>query len=59
IDASGNLVKELGVVTGGKGRWDATNLAFKRVSSGVYFVLCSSADTNGTFASVGKMLVVN
>ena len=59
IDASGNLVKELGVVTGGKGRWDATNLAFKRVSSGVYFVLCSSADTNGTFASVGKVLVVN
>lgn len=59
VDASGNLVKELGVVADGKGQWDVTNLAFKRVSSGVYFVLCSSADTDGTFANVGKVLVIN
>lgn len=59
VDASGNLVKELGVVADGKGRWDVTNLAFKRVSSGVYFVLSSSADTDGTFANVGKVLVIN
>lgn len=59
VDASGNLVKELGVVAGGKGQWDVTNLAFKRVSSGVYFVLSSSADTNGSFANVGKVLVIN
>lgn len=59
VDASGNLVKELGVVADGKGQWDVTNLAFKRVSSGVYFVLSSSADTNGTFANVGKVLVIN
>ncbi len=59
VDASGNLVKELGVVADGKGRWDVTNLAFKRVSSGVYFVLSSSADSDGTFANVGKVLVIN
>lgn len=59
VDASGNLVKELGIVADGKGQWDVTNLAFKRVSSGVYFVLSSSADTNGTFANVGKVLVIN
>lgn len=59
VDASGNIVKELGVVNGGKARWDVTNLGFKRVSSGVYFVLGSSVDEGNDFSTVGKILVIN
>lgn len=59
VDASGSLVKELR--TGGRGEvaWDVTNLQFKRVSSGVYFVLASDSDTEGDFSAVAKILVIN
>lgn len=59
IDASGNLIKELRAEGDGKVEWDVTNLQFKRVSSGVYFVLASDVDTESDFSAVAKILVIN
>lgn len=58
-DAAGNVVKELGAITGGEVKWDVTNHTFKRVQSGVYFILASTDEGGGNLASVGKILVVN
>lgn len=58
MDASGNIVKELGPVSGDV-QWDVTNHQFKRVSSGVYFVLVSSGTSDNTFSTVGKIMVIN
>ena len=58
VDASGNLVKELQSAIGGEAKWDTTNLAFKQVKSGVYFVMCSSLDKDSGWSNVGKVLVV-
>lgn len=58
-DASGNIVKELIADGSGEARWDVTNLAFKRVSSGVYFILSSNGESGGSLANVGKVLVIN
>lgn len=59
MDASGNLIKELSSEGRGEVGWDVTNLQFKRVSSGVYFVLSSGIDTGSDFSNVAKILVVN
>ena len=58
VDASGNIVKEMGPVSGDV-KWDVTNHQYKRVSSGVYFVLASVGENEGSYSSVGKILVVN
>ena len=58
-DARGNLVKELGHAAGGEVKWDVTDLSFRRVGSGVYFILTSADENSGSVASVGKILVVN
>lgn len=58
-DSAGHVVKELGVIGGTEAQWDITNTQFKRVNSGVYFILASpGADSDGS-AGVGKVLVVN
>lgn len=59
VDASGNLVRELGLAAGGVVQWDGANLEHKRVRSGVYFVLSSSGPGDQNLANVGKILVVN
>lgn len=58
-DASGNMVKELGRVSGRETLWDITNHQFKRVSSGVYYILVSSSGDDSSYSNVGKILVVN
>lgn len=58
VDASGNIVKEFGPVSGDV-QWDVTNHQFRRVSSGVYFVLASAGMNENAFSTVGKILVVN
>lgn len=58
IDASGNLVKELGLCSK-EARWDVTDVHFRRAGTGVYFVLSSTDENGGNFANVGKILVVN
>ncbi len=58
MDASGNLVKELGVCSK-EAKWDVTDLHFRRAGTGVYFVLSSTDENGGNFANVGKILVVN
>lgn len=59
VDAAGNIVKELGSVSGGEVKWDVTNMAFRRVNSGVYFILAQTDDTGGNLANIGKILVIN
>lgn len=59
VDASGNLVKEIGMAENGVVQWDATNTNHKRVSTGVYYVLASSGPGDGSFAKVTKILVMN
>lgn len=58
VDASGNIVKELGPASGDV-QWNVTNHQFKRVSSGVYFVLASAGENESSFSTVGKILVIN
>lgn len=58
VDASGNIVKELHAASG-EARWDVTNMAFKRVSSGVYFILASSMRNQDNYSEVAKVLVVS
>lgn len=58
VDSGGNMVKELGPIDGTSAQWDTTNLNFKKVSSGVYFILSSSSGEE-TWSNVGKLLIVN
>ena len=58
VDASGNIVKELHAASG-EARWDVTNMTFKRVSSGVYFILASSMRNQDNYSEVAKVLVVS
>ncbi len=59
VDSRGNLVKELGRLSGGEISWDITDTSFKRVGSGVYFILSSTDENSGNQANVGKILIVN
>lgn len=58
-NAGGHVVKELGFAAGGEAKWDVTDLSFRRVNSGVYFILCSTDADGGALANVGKVLVIN
>lgn len=58
VDSMGGLVRELGPAEGGVVQWDGTNLAYKRVGSGVYHVIASSGAGDTNMAKVAKILVV-
>ncbi len=58
VDSMGGLVRELGRAEGGTIQWDATNLNYKRVGSGVYYVLASTTEEGKNMAKVAKILVV-
>lgn len=58
-DSAGNVVKELGKAGSSDLNWDVTNKQFKRVASGVYYILASGSDDSSGYSSVGKILVVN
>ena len=62
LDVAGNLVYETNVVEGqelqgGKVVWNKTNLAGKKVASGVYIVLLSNDDASET--ATAKLAIVN
>lgn len=59
VDSGGNLVKELGRMSGFEMKWDISDINFRRVSSGVYFIMVSPGDESGSFSAVGKILVVS
>ena len=54
-DVSGNLIYET-VSTGGQAKWDLTTFTGRRVSSGVYIILCASSD--GSVMASTKILVM-
>lgn len=62
VDVAGNLVYETNVIEGqelqgGKVVWDKTNLAGKKVASGIYIVLLSNEDASET--STTKIAIIN
>ncbi len=62
LDVAGNLVYETNVVEGqeiqgGKVVWDKTNLAGKKVASGIYIVLLSNDDASETTST--KIAIIN
>jgi ligand-binding sensor domain-containing protein len=62
LDAAGRLVYETNVVSGqekygGKVTWNKTNLAGRKVASGVYIVLLSTDDASET--SMTKIAIIN
>lgn len=62
LDIAGNLVYETNVVEGqelqgGKVVWDKTNLAGKKVASGIYIVLLANEDATET--STTKIAIIN
>ncbi len=62
VDASGRLVHETNVVEGqelkgGKVIWNKTNLAGRKVASGVYIVLLTLPDRSET--SITKIAIIN
>lgn len=59
VDAKGNLVRELGRAQGGSIQWDANNLHYRRVQTGVYYILASPGSESGGESRVGKILVMN
>ena len=59
MDAHGNLVKEFDLAENGEVKWDVTNMAHKRVKTGVYYILSSSGPGDSSLSNVGKILVVN
>lgn len=59
VDAQGNLVRELGRAESGSIQWDVNNLYYKRVNTGVYYIMSSSATDGGKSANVAKILVMN
>lgn len=58
-DIHGNLVKDLGIVSGFDILWDVSDSNFKRVKSGVYHIMVSPSDENSKYSAVGKILVVS
>ena len=56
-DSAGNLVREIGPVSGGQVQWDACNSRLDRVASGVYFVLASGTGES-SYSEMTKILVV-
>lgn len=59
VDSGGNLVKELGTMSGFEIQWDLSDSSFKRVRSGVYYILASPSSEGSSFSKVGKILVVS
>lgn len=62
LDVAGNLVYETNVIEGqelqgGKVVWDKTNLAGKKVASGIYIVLLANEDATET--STTKIAIIN
>jgi sugar lactone lactonase YvrE len=62
LDAAGNLVYETNVkegqeLFGGKVVWDKTNLAGKKVASGIYIVLLFNADSQEN--AIAKIAIIN
>lgn len=58
-DSVGNLVKELGTMTGFEILWDISDFNYNRVKSGVYHIMVSPSDEESSFAKVGKILVIS
>ena len=58
-DIAGNLVKELGIMTGFEIIWDLSDVSMNRVRSGVYLIMVSPAYEDGNFSAVGKILVIS
>lgn len=58
-DAGGNLVKELGIMSGFEILWDLSDANFNRVKGGVYYILISPSDEYSKYSTVGKILVVS
>ena len=58
-DIKGNLVKELGVMTGFEMMWDISDYNFNRVKSGVYHIMVSPSNESSSYSAVGKILVVS
>lgn len=59
VDSGGNLVKELGIVTGFNILWDISDSNFNRVKSGVYHIMVSPSDETSSYSTVGKILVIS
>ena len=59
VDAKGNLVRVLGRAQGGSIQWDANNLHYRRVQTGVYYILASPGSESGGESRVGKILLMN
>ncbi|MDE5903033.1 MAG: hypothetical protein K2H21_07425 [Muribaculaceae bacterium] len=58
-DSRGTIVRELGRAEGGSIQWDLNNLQFRRVQTGVYYILASPTGDSGSESRVGKVLVMN
>lgn len=59
VDVKGNLVRELGRASGGSVQWDANNLHYQRVKTGIYYILASPGSDAGGESRVGKIMVMN
>ncbi|MDE6011110.1 MAG: T9SS type A sorting domain-containing protein [Muribaculaceae bacterium] len=59
VDTKGHLVRELGRAEGGSIQWDVNNLHYRRVQTGVYYILVSPGTDAGGESRVGKILVMN
>lgn len=59
VDSAGNLVKELGIVSGFDILWDLSDHRFVRVRSGVYYIMVSPSDESSSYSTVGKILVMS
>lgn len=58
-DSAGNLVKELGIMSGFEILWDLSDTNFNRVRSGVYHIMVSPSNENSSYSTVGKILVIS
>lgn len=58
-DSAGNLVKDLGVMSGFEMLWDVSDANFNRVRSGVYHIMVSPSNENSSYSTVGKILVMH
>lgn len=59
VDNGGNLVKELGVMSGFSILWDISDSNYNRVKSGVYYIMVSPSDETSSYSTVGKILVMS
>lgn len=58
LDSAGRLIKQLDMADTGETTWDLTDMNFKRVPGGIYYILGTNGPNSDSYNKMTKILVV-